>query len=55
MANSVIASIEEIFPKAISKMKNRKEQSDLFGPRPNIILKRLDLLFELICGPKEML
>lgn len=52
LANSVISSIEELFPESITKLK-KKEQSDLFGPKPLVILDRQDLLLDLLCGSKE--
>lgn len=51
LANGVISTIEELFPKAITKLK-KKEQSDLFGPKPYVIFDNNDFLLELLCGPK---
>jgi len=49
MANFVKDSIKTLFPKMISNT-NRIDQSIVFGPKPIIILNRIDLFFKLMCG-----
>lgn len=52
LANSVVSSIEIIFPKTIDRMK--KEISDLNGPKPMILSSNdEELLFYVLCGGEE--
>ena len=49
LANSVVSSLEILFPKTIDRLK--KEVSDLSGPRPMILSSSdEELLFYVLCG-----
>ena len=52
LANSIVSSIEILFPKTIDRMK--KEISDLSGPKPMILPSSdEELLFYVLCGGEE--
>lgn len=52
LANSIVSSIEILFPKTIDRMK--KQISDLDGPKPMILPESdEELLFYVLCGGDE--
>lgn len=52
LANSVVSSLEVLFPKTIDRLK--KEVSDLKGPKPMILASSdQELLFYVLCGGEE--
>ncbi len=52
LANSIVSSLEILFPKTIDRLK--KEVSDLDGPKPMILSSSdQELLFYVLCGGEE--